>query len=327
MQAAVTKSRGQIPSTKDLETLMKQSPGIFSSGYFVLSAVAGALPSDRNAATFTINLLRGGTSGQIMVISKYKDSDPRTQALGTKLVALGKSYATRNSAQVAVGGPAGDRGDMTTLTKNRIPLAIAAIAIALMLILGIALRAVLLPAVSIAFSMLVTAATFGVLELLFDGPNPPLGGPGWLDPISILGIFTVVFGISVVFSALLLMRTREAYVMGEGTRGSVKIGLRDTAAEATGAGLVMLAAIVPFAITDFLNVRQFGIGVAVAILLEMLLARPVLLPAAAAALGRFGWWPTRAPGSPRRDTHADSTKRTRMPAMRPAHLRRAGSAH
>ena len=84
MQAAVVKARGQIPSTKDLETLEKQSPGMFSSGYFVLAAVEGAQPADRNAATFTINLLRGGTAGQIVVVSKYKGNDARSEALGTR---------------------------------------------------------------------------------------------------------------------------------------------------------------------------------------------------------------------------------------------------
>jgi putative drug exporter of the RND superfamily len=302
MQAGVVKSRGQIPSTKALETLVKQSPGIFSSGYFVLSAVSGARAADRNAASFLINLVNGGTAGQITIWSKYKDSDPRTLALGDRLVALSHTYAKHYNAQVALGGPAGAGADLTTLTRDRIPLAIAAIAIALTLILAIAVRAILLPAVSAAFSLLVSAATFGVLQLLFGGSNPPLGGPGWLDPATVLGIFTVVFSIAVVFSTLLLMRTREAYVNGDGSRGSVAIGLRETAAPATGAGLVMIAALIPFAATDLTNVREFGIGVAMAILLEVLLVRPVLLPAAEAVLGRFGWWPTKTPARSQRSS-------------------------
>ncbi len=326
MQAGVAKSRGQIPSTKDLETLMKQSPGIFSSGYFVLSAVSGALPADRNAASFLINLVSGGTAGQITVWSKYADTDPRTQALGDRLVALSQTYAKRYNAQVALGGPAGTRADLTSLTRDRIPLAIAAIAIALTLILAIALRAIVLPAVSAAFSLLVTAATFGILQLLFGGSNPPLGGPGWLDPPTVLGIFTVVFSIAVVFSTLLLMRTREAYVAGDGSRSSVAIGLRETAAPATGAGLVMIAALIPFAVSDLINVRQFGIGVAVAILLEVLLVRPVLLPAAEAVLGRVGWWPTKpaGPSEPEPKEEREHTRRWRRPAV-PSH--RPGPAH
>jgi RND superfamily putative drug exporter len=298
MQAAVIKARGQIPSTKALKALQRESPGIFSSGYFVLSAVAGAKPADRNAASFTINLLRGGTAGQIMVVSEYKSSDPRSQALGTRLDTLGAAFATRNDLQLAVGGPAGSLGDLTSVTQSRLPLDIAILTIAMALVLGLATRAVLLPAVATAFSLLVAAATFGVLQLLFGGANPPLGGPGYLDPMSIIGIFTVVLGITITYSALLLMRTREAYLAAGPSEDPVQLGLRQTAAAATGAGLVMIAALIPFATTDLLNVRAFGIGVAVAILLDTTIVRPVLLPAAIAVLGRMGWWPTRMPATP-----------------------------
>jgi RND superfamily putative drug exporter len=54
----------------------------------------------------------------------------------------------------------------------------------------------------------------------------------------------------------------------------------------------MLAALIPFATTQLLNVRALGIGVGIAILIDVLIVRPVLLPAAAALFGRFGWWPT-----------------------------------
>ena len=72
------------------------------------------------------------------------------------------------------------------------------------------------------FSLLVAAATFGILQLLFGGSNPPLGGPGYMDPMSIIGIFTVVFGLKVVYATLLLMRTREAYVDWSGSRAAVR---------------------------------------------------------------------------------------------------------
>ena len=101
MQAAVTKARGQIPRTKDLETLQSQSPGLFSSGYFVLAAVDGAPAAARNSATFTINLLRGGTAGQIVVVSKYRASDPRSEALRTRLADLGEQFAKQNNLDVA----------------------------------------------------------------------------------------------------------------------------------------------------------------------------------------------------------------------------------
>jgi RND superfamily putative drug exporter len=60
----------------------------------------------------------------------------------------------------------------------------------------------------------------------------------------------------------------------------------------------MIAATVPFLFTDLLSLRQFGIAVAVAVLIDALLVRPVVLPAAVELLGRRAWWPTRAPAHP-----------------------------
>ena len=292
MQAAVIKARGQIPSTAQLKQLEQQSPGIFNSGYFVLAAVEGAQRSDRNAAMFTINLLRGGTAGQIVVASKYKSNDSRTEALGTHLVALARQFARGNNVQVAVGGPEGSLGDLTRVAKSRIWLDVIVIGLALTLVVGLAVRAVLLPAVATVFGLLVTAASFGVLQILFGGSDPLLGGPGYLDPMSIIGIFTVTFGITTTYSAVLLMRTREEYISGADGTSAVRTGLRETAAAATGAGLVMVASLIPFLTTSFVNVQQFGIGVAVAVLLDVLIVRPVLLPAAEIVLGPLGWWPT-----------------------------------
>ena len=292
MQAAVIKSRGQIPSTAALKTLEKQSPGIFSSGYFVLSAVAGATPSQRNAATFTINLFRGGTAGQIVIVSKYASNDPRTEALGNTLANLGRTFAKNNNVQIAVGGPEGSLGDMTSVAQSRIWLDIAVIAIAIALVLGLALRAVLLPAVATIFSLLLTAATFGVLQILFGGSNPLLGGPGYLDPATLIGVFTIAFSISIVNTAVLLMDTRERLATGGSYKTAVSTSLRRTAAGSTGAALVSAAVLIPFAMSDLINVRTFGVGVVIALLLDVLILRPVLLPAAEAVLGRAGWWPT-----------------------------------
>ena len=313
MKAAVITARGQIPSTAQLKQLEQQSPGLFSSGYFVLAAVAGAPTTQLVDSTFTINTLRGGGAGQIVVTSKYPFADPRSVALGSWLVNVARRWATAAGVEVAVGGPAGTTGDLTSVTKSRIWLDIAVLTAAIALVLGLALGAVLLPLVATAFSLLVAAATFGVLQLLFGGSNPPLGGPGWMDPMSIIGIFTIVLGVTVVNAALLLMRTREAFVAGEPRRRYVSTGLRQTAAAATGSGLVMVAALIPFSTTDFIDIREFGIGVAIAVLIDILILRPLLLPAAEALLGQRGWWPTRGADAAPSDVKA--SRRLHRPSI------------
>ncbi len=160
-----------------------------------------------------------------------------------------------------------------------------ALALAVAPTLGIALRAVALPVVAVIFNLLTAAATFGVLSLLFSGSNPPFGGPGYLDPMSIVGIFTIVFGISLIYLVVLLARTREELTAGRTWTARWTSALRRTAAASTGSGLLMIAAAIPFAVTGLITVRELGVGMAVAVALDVFLVRPVLLPAAVEVLG------------------------------------------
>ncbi len=289
LEAGVAKFRGSLPSTKDIEQLQRQSPGLFDSGYFVLAAIQGAPAADRAQASFAVNLDHGGNAGQIVVVSRAAARD--SHALGASLRASAAAFARRTHTQAAVGGPAGDLGDFAAETKARLPLVIGALAVAFALLLMLALRAVALPLVAVAFDLLTTAATFGAMTLLFGGDDPLLGGPGYLDPMSVIGIFAAVFGISITYEVLLLKRARERFEATGDAREALAFGLRRTAAAATGAAAVMVAAAVPFMFSQLGNVRQFGAGLAIAVVLDALIVRPVALPAAAALLGRFGWWP------------------------------------
>ena len=294
MEAKVRKFGGQLPSAKDLQKLQRDAPGLFDSGYFVLAAVEGAPAVPREQATFTINLLRGGTAGQIVVVPKQASTEPATRDLGNDLNAMVDDYAAKTHTQMAVGGPAGNLADYTTVNSQRLPLVILGLALATWLLLMLALRAVLAPAVAVVLNLLTVAATFGVMTLLFGGDDPLLGGPGYVDAMSIIAIFAAVFGLSIAYQVFLLARMREYVLAGDSPRAAARHGLRHTAAAVTGTAATMVAATVPFLFTDLLSLRQFGVAVATAVLLDALLVRPVVLPAAVELLGRRAWWPTRA---------------------------------
>jgi hypothetical protein len=150
IEAKVHKFSGTLPSPKDLEQLQRDAPGLFDSGYFVLAAVEGAPAVQREQATFTINLLRGGTAGQIVVVPKQPPSDPATRALGDRLHDMADAFAARTHTQVAVGGPEGNLADFTSVTSERLPLVVVALALATALLLMLALRSVLAPLVATA---------------------------------------------------------------------------------------------------------------------------------------------------------------------------------
>jgi putative drug exporter of the RND superfamily len=292
LEAGVAKFRGQLPSTKDLEQLERESPGLFDSGYFVLAAIQGAPAANQDLASFAVNLDRGGNAGQIVVVPRLAANSESTRQLGEDLQTSAAAFAKSTGTETAVGGPAGNLTDFTNETSARIPLVVAVLAVAVALVLMIGLRTVMLPIVAVAFDALTMLATFGAMTLLFGGDDPVLGGPGYLDPMSIIGIFAAIFGISIAYEVLLLERTREHFAESGDARAALAFGLRRTAAVATGAAAVMVAAAVPFMFSDLINVRQFGVGLAIAVVLDALVVRPVLLPAAVHLLGRRSWWPT-----------------------------------
>lgn len=295
MKSGVTRFRGNLPSTKDLEKLQAQSPGLFDSGYFVLAAIEGATPSNRNQATFLVNLGRGGNAAQIAVIPREASSSDATQALGDDLRDEAAAFGESTGTETAVGGPAGEVTDFDEAIGADIPIVVLGIAITIALLLMIALRSVPLALATVAFNLLTAAAVFGVLALLTTGDDPVLGGPGYIDALQAIETFAAVFGIALVFEVLLLQRARELYVAEGDAHGSLALALHQTAGAATGAAAVMVAAIVPFVASGLFNLR-LTIGLAIAILIDALIVRPVLLPATVALLGDRAWWPTRAGG-------------------------------
>ena len=194
LESGVAKFRRNLPSTEDLERLQAQAPGLFDSGYFVLSAVDGAKPADRNQATFAVNLERGGNAGQITVIPRYASSTETTQALGDDLSDQTQAFAQRTGTTAVLGGPAGELADFQSTINADIWPVVVGLAIIVTLILMVALRSVLLPLVTVAFNLLTVAATFGILTLLTTGDDPILGGPGYIDSLQVIETFAAVFG-------------------------------------------------------------------------------------------------------------------------------------
>ena len=254
MQTAVAKFRGELPSPRDIERLQTQSPGLFDSGYFVLAAVAGAPASSRNQAASVVNLEGGGTAGMIMVVPARSATTPEARELGEDLVAMSATFGRATATEVAVGGNGGAFGDFTSEGTAKIWPVVIGEAVVILLLLVVMLRTVVLPVVAVAFDLLTAAATFGILSRLYSGDDPLIsGGPGYIDPISIIGIFAFIFGVSMVYEVAFLYRTREAFLATGDARAAVRTGLAQTAGAATGAAAVMLAAVIPFAAVDLLS--------------------------------------------------------------------------
>jgi RND superfamily putative drug exporter len=290
-EASVKVLEGKAKIRHQAGELQEQTPGLFNSGYFVLSALDGAPPGVREKAGATIDLNRGGQAASILVISKYEFNSSGSIQLNKELASATDELGQNASLETGVAGGAAQLNDYSQITRDRIPWIIAIITLVTFLVLVVVLRALLLAAIAVGLNLLTVGVAFGILTLLFHVPADwPLGGHNYVDAVGACMIFAVVFGLSIDYAVFLLSRMRERYDAGDDNETAVRYGLEKTARVITGAAVIMLAVFVVFAGAPIATVSQLGIGLTVAVVLDATVVRIVLLPALMLLLGDRVWW-------------------------------------
>jgi RND superfamily putative drug exporter len=275
---------------RKVDRLRRNSPGIFDSGYFVLSSLAGAPARERKRVGGIVDL-ENGQAAQMVVIPRYTFNTDGSRALNDRLRRDAGGLAAASGATTGVTGGGAELIDYTDVISERIPIVIGVITIATFLILVVILRALLLAAIAVALNLVTVTVAFGVLTLLFDVPEGwPLGGHTYVDAIGAAGIFGIIFGLSIDYAVFLLMRMREHHENNSSNEEAIVFGLEKTARVITGAAAIMLAVFVAFAGADIATVSQLGTGLAVAVVLDATVVRIVLLPALMLLLGDRVWW-------------------------------------
>jgi putative drug exporter of the RND superfamily len=285
----VTAGAGQL--SRDVGHLRRQSPRLFNSGYFVLSAVDGAPAGERKRAGTAIALDHGGQGAALLVIPHYTFNTPGSINLYYRLQRYAAGLGRAAHAEASVAGGAAQLTDYNNVTRSRIPLVVAAITLVTFLVMVLVLRALPLAALAVGLNLATVAVAFGVLTLLFNVPaGYPLGGHTYVDAVGATMIFGVVFGLSIDYAVFLLMRMRERYDQDGDNAAAIMVGLEKTARVITGAAAIMMAVFVVFAGAPIATVSQLGVGLAVAVLLDATVVRIVLLPALMLLLGERVWW-------------------------------------
>ncbi|HKP92205.1 MAG TPA: MMPL family transporter [Thermoleophilaceae bacterium] len=279
---------------------------LFGSGYTVLGALDTATPTQRKAAGFVVNLDRGGSAAQLTVVKRgnpTRSHDPLRNRLERDADRIGKQTGT----QVRVGGPAATLEDFDYKLRHAYIPYILTLSLVSYLVLIPILRSLVLPAIAVGLNLLTVGAAYGVLVLCFTG-SAPLGGPGYIDDLMVAAVFNIVFALSIDYELFLLARVREGYDRLGTTDGAIAYALEHTAGVITGAAAIMCAVFFAFALSPVIAMRQLGLGLTVAVLLDATVVRLVLLPACLKLAGRWNWWLPRPldRALPRIDWHAES---------------------
>ncbi len=255
-----------------------------------------ALASGRMYEPITVDVNEAGTVADITVPIKGKGTDAESNA---SLAALRDEIVPTTvgalpDAEAGVTGLTAQWIDGANGVKSSLPPVVAFVLVFAFLLMLVAFRSPVIAAKAIVLNLLSVGAAYGVLVLVFQhGVGKGLLGfssTGGIDPVVPLLLFVILFGLSMDYHVFLLSRIREAVQGGASTEEAVAHGIKTTAGVVTSAALVMVFVFGVFIALSLLFFKQFGVGLAVAILIDATIVRGVLLPASMRLLGDWNWY-------------------------------------
>ena len=258
-----------------VQTVLRRTPGI-----------SAALPAER-AGGFDLIRVQPATSDPAALIDHLRERLP---------------------AAAPIGGPPAEAHDLERAIAGRTPLVYALVlAVGFLLILTI-VRAPLAAGVAVLLNLLATAAAFGAAKLIFqDGAGAALLGfhpQGFVDAWAPLFFFCLSFALAMDYTVFLLSSVRDEFERTHDARAALVEGLARSGRVINAAGAVMIVVFFTFALSGPLPPKEMGVILGVAVLLDTLLIRLLLLPAVLRLLGPHAWWAPRrlarsSPGSRR----------------------------
>jgi RND superfamily putative drug exporter len=248
----------------------------------------------REPIEVTVNAARTVARIEVPLVGKGQDRASMAALATLRSAVLPASIGRVPGASWAVMGETAGTHDFNAQIKQTFPLVFAFVLGLAFLLLLATFRSLVIPLTSIVLNLLSVGAAYGVLVWIFqDGHlQGPLGFRSngavvtWLP----LFLFAVLFGLSMDYHVFIVSRIKELRDRGLSTGEAISEGIRATAGTVTAAAAVMVAVFAIFASLPMLDIKQLGVGLAVAVLLDATLVRGILLPATMKMLGEWNWY-------------------------------------
>jgi uncharacterized membrane protein YdfJ with MMPL/SSD domain len=244
---------------------------------------------------------KSGSAAYFSVVPTTRPADPGTAALvGDLRDDVIPPVAEKEGLTVYVGGTTATNVDLASLISSRLPLVIVTVLALSFLLLMIAFRSLLVPLQAAVTNLLTVAAAFGVLTACFQW--------GWgIDLVGIettqdsvpvasyvpLMMFAALFGLSMDYEVFLVSQVQHAHSQGASPREAVRQGLTSAAKVVAAAALIMISVFGSFVLNGSPTVKQFGVGLSVAVLLAGVMVL-TFAPALLVVFGRGTFWLPRA---------------------------------
>ncbi len=228
------------------------------------------------------------------VITLFPEGAPQDEATTRLVHYLRDDLAPTLDPLVRVGGFPAAGVDFADYLGARLPVIIGAVLIVSFLLLMCVFRSLLVPLKAVVMNLLSIGASYGIIVAIFQwGWGKGLLGLDKTGPIESwipMFLFAIVFGLSMDYEVFLLSRMKEEFDRTGNNSSAVADGLAVTARVITAAALIMVCVFASFVIGDDRQLKLFGLGMAVAVLVDATIVRMVLVPATMELLGARNWW-------------------------------------
>ena len=205
----------------------------------------------------------------------------------------------RGPGHITVVGQTASFLSLQSSLKSHLPVVLGLIILIALVMLFAMTRSAALPLMAVVMNILTIGATFGMLVWVFQWGHLRhllgFSGPGALQSTSLIIILAVVFGLSTDYGVFLLGRMKEEHDAGASPDQAVALGLDRTGGIVSAAALCLALAMGALVLSRLVFVKELGLGVAFAVLLDATLVRAILVPATMKLLGRAAWWSPWAP--------------------------------
>ncbi|MFC0006882.1 MMPL family transporter [Micromonospora siamensis] len=292
-----------FPSTNSEHLVAVEAPaGKSAAVNAALRQLIDRTSGDPLFAAEPISSIRTSQDGRVATVGLGVPFDPRDEQAERSLQKLRDEYlpetvGTVPGARYAVGGQVAVNHDYVDEMVKALPWVVGIVLLLTFIVLLLTFRSVVVALTAIVLNLLSAGAAFGLLTLVFQRTwaedlldfRSNGGIVSWLP----LMLFVILFGLSMDYHVFVVSRIREAYRRGEAIRDAVRIGIVGSAGVVTSAAIIMVGVFSVFGTLTALEFKQLGVGLAVAILIDAIVIRAIVLPAAMIWLGKANWWAPR----------------------------------
>jgi RND superfamily putative drug exporter len=206
-----------------------------------------------------------------------------------------EGYALSEGAfQIQIGAEVGTNVDTVDYVKQRAPITILVVIALMWIALFVRFRSIVLPTKAVLLNLLSVGASFGALVWIFQEGHlhrwlgfEPLGYTILLVPII---MFCFMFGLSMDYEVVMLSRIKEVWDETGDNNLAIERGLAASAGLVTSGAMIMLVIFIAFSTSELQFIKQIGIGLGIAVLIDTTLIRMILLPSTMRMFGRWNWW-------------------------------------